>query len=85
MSEKLIDEIQILLEKQPLLDIEETEDEYILNGLYKYCLEYNSNIMQGERRVKLCIMKTFLIVYLSCMYMIVRMKWNISILMIMFV
>lgn len=59
MSEKLIDEIRILLEKQPLLDIEETEDEYILNGLYKYCLEYNSNIMQGERRVKLCIMKNF--------------------------
>lgn len=59
MSEKLIDEIRILLEKQPLLDIEETEDEYILNGLYKYCLEYNSNIMKGERQVKLCIMKNF--------------------------
>lgn len=59
MSEKLIDEIRILLEKQPLLDIEETENEYILNGLYKYCLEYNSHIMKGERRVKLCIMKNF--------------------------
>lgn len=59
MNEKLINEIRVLLENQPLLDIIETEKEYILSGIYKYSLEFNGCIAQGERKIKLNILKNF--------------------------
>ena len=41
MNEKLFNEIQVLLEEQPLLKMLENEKEYILEGIYKYTLEFN--------------------------------------------
>ena len=59
MAEKLFDEIRVLLEEQPLLKISENEKEYIIEGIYKYALEFNGCISQGNREVKFIILKNF--------------------------
>ncbi len=59
MNGKLISEIRVLLENQPSLGIVENEKEYILNGIYKYSLEFNGCIAEGERKIKLNVLKNF--------------------------
>ncbi len=52
MAEKLFDEIRVLLEEQPLLKVLENEKEYIIEGVYKYALDFNGCIAQGNRKVE---------------------------------
>lgn len=59
MNEKLFNEIQVLLEEQPLLKMLENEKEYILEGIYKYTLEFNGCIAQGNRKVRFIVLKNF--------------------------
>lgn len=59
MAEKLFDEIRVLLEEQPLLKVLENEKEYIIEGIYKYSLEFNGCIAQGNRKVKFIVLKSF--------------------------
>ena len=59
MAEKLFEEIRVLLEEQPLLKASEDEKEYIIEGIYKYALEFNGCIDQGNRKIKFVVLKNF--------------------------
>lgn len=41
------------------MDIEENNAEYIIQGLYKYSLDYDNCILQSERNIKLIVQKNF--------------------------
>ncbi|WP_165352249.1 hypothetical protein [Massilimicrobiota timonensis] len=60
MAEKLFEEIRVLLEEQPLLKASEDEKEYIIEGIYKYALEFNGCIDQGNRKIKFVLIKNLL-------------------------
>ena len=47
------------MENQQYLKVEENENEYIIQGIYKYSLNYNGCIFEGGRRIKLIIKKDF--------------------------
>ncbi len=59
MNEKLYYEIYNFLESQTKLEIVENEEEFILSGIYKYSLEFNGCITQGEKKVMFSILKDF--------------------------
>ena len=59
MNYKLSYEIKELLDSQSSLDLEESNEEYIIQGVYKYSLNYNNCIFQGERHIKLTVQKNF--------------------------
>lgn len=44
-------EVKELLDSQSNLDVEENDAEYIIQGLYKYSLDYDDCILQGERNI----------------------------------
>lgn len=59
MSYKLVSEIESILENQPRLTLIESADEYTIQGEYRYSLDYNCCIAQGERKIKLTVNKKF--------------------------
>ena len=59
MSYELSYEVKALLDSQSNLDVEENDAEYIIQGLYKYSLDYDDCILQGERNIKLTVQKNF--------------------------
>ena len=59
MSYALSFEIKKLLDNQPGLSVDENMTEYIIKGMYKYSLDYNGYIFQGERNIKLIVQKNF--------------------------
>ena len=58
MSYELSHEVKELLDSQSSLNVEENDAEYIIQGLYKYSLDYDC-ILQGERNIKITVQKNF--------------------------
>ncbi|WP_161010576.1 hypothetical protein [Ligilactobacillus salivarius] len=48
-------EIKKLLDSQQGLEVDKKGKEYIIQGLYKYSLDYNGCIIQGKREIKLVV------------------------------
>lgn len=59
MSYGLSYEIKQILDSQPRLTMVENDIEYIIQGVYKYSLDYDGYIVQGERNIKLIVQKNF--------------------------
>ena len=59
MSYELSNEIKQLLDSQPRLTIVDNDIECIIKGVYKYSLDYDGHIAQGERNIKLIVQKNF--------------------------
>ena len=57
MSYELSYEVKELLDSQSNLDVEENDAEYIIQGLYKYSLDYDNCILQGKRNIKLTVQR----------------------------
>lgn len=52
-------EIKKLLDSQQGLEVDKKGKEYIIQGLYKYSLDYNGCITQGKREIKLVVQDDF--------------------------
>lgn len=52
-------EIKKLLDSQQGLEVDKKGKEYIIQGLYKYSLDYNGCIIQGKREIKLVVQDDF--------------------------
>lgn len=59
MSYELSYEVKNLLSDQPRLAVVEDGAEFIIQGVYKYSLDYNGRIAQGEKNIKLIVQKDF--------------------------
>lgn len=59
MSYDLSYEVKNLLANQPGLEIVEDREKFIIQGVYKYSLDYKGRIDQGEKKIKLVIKKDF--------------------------
>lgn len=59
MSYVLNEEIQEILGGQPKLTLEESSKEFIIQGVYEYSLDFDGYIAQGERKIKLTVVKNF--------------------------
>lgn len=72
MSYGLSNEIKQLLDGQPRLTIVDNDIEYLIQGVYKYSLDYDGHIAQGERNIKLTVQKTSQIAFQNFMYTIIQ-------------
>ena len=59
MSYRLSCEIMQFLDSQPRLTMVDNGIEHIIQGEYKYSLDYDGHIAQGERNIKLTVKKNF--------------------------
>lgn len=59
MSYRLSCEIMQFLDSQPRLIMVDNDIEYVIRGVYKYSLDYDGHIAEGERNIKLTVLKNF--------------------------